>query len=195
MSSPDPALHLIVGPNGAGRSTFFARVVGPATGLDFVNADVIAADRWPGAEVEHAYAAARLAAAERDRLIDARCSFVAETVFSHRSKVDLLRRAERASFRVALHVVLIPEELAVARVVSRVAHGGHHVPENKVRERFARLWDHVVEAIEIVDGASVYDNSRAADPFRLVASYRRGRTIGNPDWPAWTPTVLQHTGP
>lgn len=188
--SPDPVLHLIAGPNGAGKTTFYGTVLGPVTHLDFVNADAIAADRWPGAEVEHAYEAAALAAEDRARRIAARQSFATETVFSHESKVALLRDAVQAGYRVILHVVLIPEELAVARVVDRVANGGHAVPEDKVRARFGRLWRHVRDAIAVVDEARVYDNSRAGEPFRLVASYLNGRVIGSPEWPSWAPPDL-----
>ena len=81
---------------------------------------------------------------------------------------------------IVLHVVLIPEDLAVARVASRVGHGGHDVPEDKVRARFHRLWGHLHAAIELVDEARVYDNSRARRPFRLIASYRHGFLIGDP---------------
>lgn len=56
-----PVLHLTVGPNGAGKSTWFTRVIGPATRLPFVNADQIAAQRWPGEEMAHAYDAAEAA--------------------------------------------------------------------------------------------------------------------------------------
>ncbi len=95
----DPVLHVIAGPNGAGKSTFFARVLGSITHLPFINADEIAAARWPGHEVEHAYEAAAFAAAERQARIAARESFATETVFSHESKVDLLHKAEAAGYR------------------------------------------------------------------------------------------------
>ncbi|HEY5881702.1 MAG TPA: AAA family ATPase, partial [Nakamurella sp.] len=65
MSGTDPVLHVIAGPNGAGKSTLYSAVLGPATHLAFVNADLIATQRWPGAETVHAYSAATLAAEER----------------------------------------------------------------------------------------------------------------------------------
>jgi predicted ABC-type ATPase len=190
----DPVLHVIAGPNGAGKTTFYLKVLGPVTHLDFVNADLVAADRWPDAQVEHAYDAAALAAEDRARRIAAGESFATETVFSHESKVALLRDAEAAGYRVVLHVVLIPEDLAVARVVDRVANGGHDVPEDKVRARFGRLWRHLREAIALVDEAHVYDNTTAAEPFRLVASYLHGQVIGSPGWPPWAPADLRATG-
>lgn len=66
-----PVLHVLAGPNGAGKSTLAGRVLQPQTYLPIVNADAIAAERWPDAQVEHAYEAARLAAIERDRLLAA----------------------------------------------------------------------------------------------------------------------------
>ncbi|MFC9557018.1 AAA family ATPase [Rhodococcus sp. NPDC056960] len=189
--SPDPVLHAIAGPNGAGKTTFYELVLRPVTHMDFVNADVIAAARWPNEAATHAYEAAALAAEERAQRISQRRSFVAETVFSHESKLDLLRDAERAGFHVTLHVILIPEELAVARVLDRVANGGHHVPEEKIRARFGRLWDLLHAAIATADHAYVYDNTTAATPFRLVASFTNGHPIDDPRWPSWTPPALR----
>ena len=191
---PDPVLHLIAGPNGAGKTTFYEKILGPTTNLAFVNADVIAEERWPRAAVEHAYDADALAAAERTKRIRDRASFATETVFSHESKLALIHEAQDAGYRVTLHIVLIPEALAVARVVNRVAEGGHHVPEEKVRARFGRLWIHLRDAIALVGEARVYDNTTAGDPFRLVATYMNGRLVSTPQWPAWTPQALREAG-
>lgn len=187
----DPVLHLLVGPNGAGKSTFFERVLGPSTHLEFVNADVIAASHWPGREVERAYDAARLAAEAREALIATRQSFAAETVFSHDSKVDLVHRCVEQGYLVSLHVILVPADLAVARVRNRVDVGGHAVPEEKIRDRYARLWTLVRAAITLTHEAFVYDNSRAATPFRLVATFRSGQLTGDAAWPTWTPNELR----
>lgn len=180
-----PVLHLIAGPNGSGKSTFVDRVLAPPTNLPFVNADLIAAERWPDATVDHAYEAARAAAEERQRLMTDRASFIAETVFSHPSKVDLVTQAVSLGYVVHLHVMLVPVDLSVNRVGERVRRGGHEVPETKIRQRYERLWPLVVEARVAADRTAFYDNSRAATPFRLVASYERGRQIGTPTWPAW----------
>ncbi len=188
---PDPVLHLLAGPNGAGKSTLFADVIGPATHLQFVNADLIAAEHWPDDPVARSYDAATLAAERRAELIDARASFVTETVFSHPSKLELVQVATDAGYLVTLHVVLVPEALAVARVANRAAVGGHTVPEDKIRARYLRLWPLVAEAIGIVDDAMIYDNSRAARPFRVVATFHHGSTLGVPAWPPWTPAALR----
>ena len=106
----------------------------------FVNADEIAAQRWPDDQLAHSYEAARIAAATRARLIQLGRPLIAETVFSHPSKLDLLRDAAVAGFFMALHVLMVPEDLSVARVAYRVAAGGHDVPVDKIRQRHRRLW-------------------------------------------------------
>lgn len=168
-------------------------VVGPTTHLEFVNADLIAAQRWPDDAAARSYDAAVVAAERRSELTEASSSFVTETVFSHASKLDLVHAAVDAGYLVTLHIVMVPEALAVARVANRVEVGGHAVPEHKVRKRYARLWPLVAAAIGVVDAATVYDNSRAATPFRVVASFEHGSVVGKTDWPVWTPEALRYT--
>lgn len=186
-----PLLHLLAGPNGAGRSSYVHDVLTPATGLPFINADEIAAERWPDAQVEHAYEAARIAEDRRRDLIAQSASFISETVFSHPSKVRLVADARDAGYLVHLHVIVVPVELAVQRVLDRVRRGGHAVPEQKIRDRHARLWDHVGAAIRIADVTEVFDNSRVRVPFRRCARFEGGALIGSASWPAGTPAPLR----
>ncbi len=188
-----PVLHLLAGPNGAGKSTFVTRILQPSTHLPFINADEIAARRWPGREADHGYQASRAAASEREQMIAAGGSFISETVFSHPSKVDLLDHARNEGYLTHLHIILISEELAILRVRDRVRRGGHHVPEEKIRDRYARLWDLLALSIRTVDHAWVYDNELARAPFRMVAEYARGRSVARPAWPGWTPTALRNS--
>lgn len=184
-------LDLIVGPNGAGKTTLFERVIAPARpGLPFVNADRIAADRWPGEEQERSYDAAEVAAAARQALIDARLDFCAETVFSHPSKVDLVATATDAGYDVVLHVVMIPLELCAPRVAHRVAAGGHDVPADKLAARYERLWGLVVAAVPRCRRAVFYDNAGDDGPDE-VACYRYGLPDYPPRWPVWTPEALR----
>jgi len=188
----DPVLHLLAGPNGAGKSTLHEAVLGPATHLESVNAEVIAAQRWPQNPADRAYEPATMAAQRRSDLIGGRTSFVTETVFTHRSKLELVDAAAHAGYLVTLHVVMVPEALAVARVADRVRVGGHAVPEDKVRQRYQRLWPLVASAIWVVDTTVVYDNSRARRPFEIVATFERGSAVGKTHWPTWTPDPLRN---
>lgn len=186
---------LVVGPNGAGKSTFVELTLGPLLPCSvFVNADEIARHRWPADPEHHAYDAALVAAETRDRLVALGRSFIAETVFSHPSKLELIRTAKRSGFSVALHVVLIPEDLAVERVERRVMAGGHDVPEDTIRARHRRLWPLVATAIGLADTATVYDNSRLRGP-RIVGQFTGGVVVGSPSWPEWTPEALVRRRP
>lgn len=186
-----PVLHLIVGPNGAGRSTLYDKLIGPTTQLDFVNADEIARARWPGEEMERSYDAAILAARERISRIAERRSFAAETVFSHESKLELIDHARAHGYLVVLHVVIIPEALAVARVADRVRVGGHGVPEDKIRSRYHRVWPLIADAVGRVDEAHVYDNSTTSAALRQVVSVVRGQPVSAPAWPDWVPGQIR----
>lgn len=187
-------LDLIVGPNGAGKSTFVEFVLAEhRPGVTFVNADLIAAARWPEDPLLHGHDAAEAAERAREALLLRGEPFIAETVASHPSKVDLVRRARGAHYHVHLVVVAVPEELAVARVAARVEDGGHDVPEDKVRARWHRLWAHVVEMIELASSAEVFDNSGAGPA--TVATFVEGDPVGRPRWPAWAPDDLTRRWP
>ncbi len=182
-------LDLVVGPNGAGKSTFVEFVLADRRpGVQFVNADVIAAQRWPGDPMAHGHEAAAAAERIRNELIARGEPFIAETVASHESKIELVHRARRAGYHVHLLVVAVPEEISVERVVLRVASGGHDVPEQTIRARHRRLWNNVVKMIELADTAEVFDNA-GPDPV-TVATFVTGDVIGRPRWPTWTPEPL-----
>jgi predicted ABC-type ATPase len=183
-------LDLVAGPNGVGKSTFVELTLAPLLpGSVFVNADEIAKGRWPDDPSAHAYEAALIAAETRDRLIELGRPFIAETVFSPPSKLELIDTARAAGYTVVLHVLLIPEELAVQRVAYRVCAGGHPLAEKKIRERYRRLWALVAEAIRRCEQATVYGNSGIKGP-RIVAQMTEGFIVGSPAWPRWTPHAL-----
>ncbi len=183
-------LDLIVGPNGAGKSTFVEFVLrGVRPAAPFVNADEIAKVRWPDDPAAHSYEAARVAERTRAHLIASGQPFIAETVFSHPSKLELIDSAHGAGFTVSLQVLLVPEELAVARVAQRVVDGGHAVPEEKIRSRHRRLWPLVADAVLRSDTARVWDNTRADGPDE-IALFAGGVPLGPCRWPGWTPPAL-----
>jgi predicted ABC-type ATPase len=61
-------------------------------------------------------------------------------------------------------------DLAVARVAVRVQAGGHHIPENTIRQRYTRSLHNFFELYRpAVSHWEFYDNSTATSP-RLVAA-------------------------
>ena len=164
-----PTLFLIAGPNGAGKTTFYDTVLRSRVAAPFINADRIQIDELRNASPEAAYEAAAIAADRRTQRLEAGESFVTETVFSHPSKLELLHGARSLGYRlVVFHVGLASADLAVARVRERVKEGGHTVPEDKIRTRFARNQPLIREAVLMADYSSVYDASRLNQPPRLL---------------------------
>lgn len=187
-------LDLVVGSNGAGKSTFVDHVLLPCLPHKaFVNADEIAKVYWPGDEHEKSKVAARLAEVVRTAFLEMEEPFIAETVFSHPSKVDLIRDAIGAGYRVHLHVLMLTEDDAVARVARRVEQGGHDVREDKIRSRYQRLWVNVVAAVALCETAALYDNTGSSPV--LVARFSGGIPQGVISWPAWTPGPLTAAWP
>lgn len=182
-----PLLHLLAGPNGSGKTTFYEHLLKPVTGLPFINADVIAREQWPDADRDHSYEAAELAADRRKAMIDGRQSFIAETVFSHPSKLQLIEQAQRAGFIVIVHIIMVPLPLSMRRVEARIRHGGHSVPLDKQRERYPRVWPLVTKALQLADEGFAYDNSSAKSPYRIVAHFENGKLLGEASWPPWSP--------
>jgi len=194
---PDgPWLIVLAGPNGAGKSTFFD-VFLRRRGFRFVNADLIARGLPGDDRADVAYRAAGLAEIERRALVARGDTFVMETVFSDPAgaKLGLLRDARARGYRVAfVYIGLAGAPLSQARVIQRVAQGGHDVPDDKIRKRLPRSLENARQALQFVDAAWVLDNSDADHPFQLVATTRAGQVIHIvPSAPRWCRRILPRT--
>lgn len=192
--STQRTLVVLAGPNGAGKSTFFERRL-RMTGLRFVNADLLAKAIAPEDPAGASYAAAQVADAQRRALITKGESFCMETVFSDPAgdKLTFLREAMTGGYRVVLLFIgLESPELSQARVISRVATGGHDVPDEKIFSRFPRTLANLEQAARFVDETNLYDNSDARNPYRLIGRLERGVTVErHSPIPVWAATVLK----
>ena len=195
-----PVFYLLAGPNGAGKSTLYRSAV--SAGLLPADAEFVNADLHEAASLQHitdpeersAHARAWANARRTACLVHGR-SFVSETVFSHPSKLALMRDARAAGFAVVLLVVCVndPRQL-LGRVAQRVAEGGHDVPPERILARYPRTLMYLQDAIPLADLAFLYDTSGAgrqgiSGP-KLVARWREGIwtwQVSRP--PAWAKKV------
>jgi predicted ABC-type ATPase len=90
-----------------------------------------------------------------------------------------------------------------------VAHGGHDIPADKIRERWNRSRENLIRLLPLIDHLRVYDNSKDADPAEglkpepiLLLEMQRGKITapadlsGAPDWirPIIAAAIHLHTG-
>lgn len=178
MSEKRPIMYMIAGPNGAGKSTLHKTVIEPSVSAPFINADVIQRDELKNPSMEAAYKAAAIAEERRREYLANKTSFVTESTFSHPSKLELLQDAKDHGFRVVVyHVNVRSPELSVKRVGSRFKKGGHDVPEDKIRERYARNPVLIRQAMLLADRGFVYDNSALGKPPELAVAFRSGEVV------------------
>lgn len=171
ISLSRPLFVVLAGPNGSGKSTSAATLL-PST-VTFVNADEIAKGLpgYPsgGADVE----AGRIALGLMDELAERRDDFATETTLASRSLAARAERLKREGYHFRLLFLWSPSpDLSVARVASRVAAGGHHVPEEVIRRRYrAGLLNFQTLYRPLADSWVVYDNTRISGLRRIAEGH------------------------
>jgi predicted ABC-type ATPase len=184
-------LWMLVGGNGAGKSTFYQQILAPL-GMPFINADLIAREVYPDNPEANSYNAARLAEAMRMEALQDGKSFCFETVFSHPSKIDFIAQAKALGYSIVLVFIHVDDVmLNKARVKHRAHDGGHDVPEDKITSRIPRTLENVKSALPLCDEVRVLDNSSLEKPFRQVLSFRQGvaKSLVSP-LPQWAEFLL-----
>lgn len=108
----------------------------------------------------NSYNVAFIAELLRSKLIENNESYSFETVFSHSSKVDLIRRANNSGYNSYLYFISTNSaDINISRVNQRVAKGGHPVPEDKIISRYNRSLENLFPAIKIAHRSYIFDNS------------------------------------
>lgn len=173
-----PTMIVLAGPNGAGKSTLYETRVAPSFAGPFINADIIQRDELRDPSPAASYEAANIASSRRADYLTQGRDFVTETVFSHPSKLELIDEARNQGFTViVMHVGVDTPDLSIARVGTRVEEGGHIVPEDKIRARYARGAPLIRTAILKADRGMVFDNSRLNQPPSHCLTFAHGRLI------------------
>jgi predicted ABC-type ATPase len=128
----------------------------------------------------------------RKRLLAEKKRFSFETVFSHPSKLDIMKRAAEAGYKVYLYFVSTESpEINKFRVAARVAKGGHHVPPDKIESRYYRSLELLYDASQLSYRAFYFDNSVEGADFKMFAHFKKEGnkktwdTITKKDIPRW----------
>ena len=156
MNHPEkPDLHVIVGPNGSGKSSIIN-----STGLTvncplIINPDNFVRQFSEIEDVTDRYIAAmEYCREQREMLLEMGVSFGFETVGSHPEKLEFIKHAKLRGYRI--HIIFVDSgnpELSIQRIKMRVAKGGHDVPVDKVRSRYAKVINLLPDYFDVGDTA------------------------------------------
>jgi len=124
----------------------------------------------------------------RKRLLKERKKFSFETVFSHTSKVDIIKEAEKLGYKVYLYFISTENpEINVYRVKEvRIKQKGHDVPEEKIRSRYYRSMNLLYQASQYAYQSYYFDNSADGKDYRLFAHFKLNRN-GEKIWDKLVP--------
>ena len=202
--SDKPVIHVLSGVNGAGKSS-----IGESEfrneGLSVFNPDTIAQqirDLHPDISLTVANAHAwQIGKSLLEQAIAGGQDYRFETTLGGRTIAQLLEKAAHSGHRLQVWFCgLASADLHIRRVRSRVAHGGHDIPVEKIRERWNRSRENLIRLLPLIDHLRVYDNSQEADPIAgrqpqpvLLLEMQRGKITAPADLsnaPDWVQPII-----
>lgn len=138
MTEESPKVVVIGGPNGAGKTTIARRLL-PKVGIrTFVNADIIAQGLSMFDSESVALAAGRIMLSRLRELASEESYFAFETTLASRTFATWLKSLIALRYEFDLYCVWVPSpDVSINRIRNRVLHGGHFVPDDTVRRRYA----------------------------------------------------------
>lgn len=190
-----PQILVVAGTNGAGKSSIAGAVLTRCFNPDEAARRLLEQD--PNLEQHEANSIAwHWNKHLLERAIDNHDTYRFETTLGGKTITALLERALDSGFDVRVwYAGLSSPELHIARVRSRVARGGHGIPERAIRRRYDDSRKNLIRLLPRLQELRVYDNSQDADPANgsapsptLVLHLVRGAIIGpgdlsgTPDW-------------
>jgi predicted ABC-type ATPase len=183
VAAQRPFCLCLAGPNGSGKSTLAAGLKASFSLHHWIDPDQIAksiADLRRETTISETVSRDAFNQARNTRCTygsDLR-DFGFETVFSHGSNLAFLRALKDIGYEIHLYYVSTDDVgINVKRIRNRVMRGGHDVPEDKVRERYARSLLLLSLAVRDCDRVVFFDNSR---PLQIVGSSEiAGRHAGD----------------
>jgi predicted ABC-type ATPase len=170
-------VYIIAGPNGSGKTTFAVKFLPDyAKCPNFVNADLIAQGLSPFSPRAAAIKAGKLVLEQIHRFADNGADFAFETTLSEKLYTNLFRSLKTKGYKIHLFFLWLPDvDLAVSRIKSRVAQGGHDVPSNDILRRFDRSVHNFFKLYQpLVDSWMLFDN---AGPIPVLIAERKNGKI------------------
>ncbi|WP_435021014.1 zeta toxin family protein [Tundrisphaera sp. TA3] len=179
-----PTIFVIAGPNGAGKSTCSPLYIPP--GMAYLNADEVAKTlpNYPSSAAD--LEAGRIVLDQMADLESRGEGFAFETTLATRALASRVARLRVSGYLFHLVYVWSPNvDFSIRRVAARVRAGGHHIPEDTIRRRYAAGLANFFSLYRpLADHWEMVDNSNRGLP-RLIAAGSLGDTMIVEDSELW----------
>lgn len=168
MSATPVCITVLSGPNGGGKSSVAGALL-RRRGSEYYNPDEVTREillEDPFLEPEAANSLAWLQGKRLlEKAISDRLNFTFETTLGGNTIPALLRAAADSGLALRFwFVALGSAELHIARVKARVKHGGHDIPEVKIRQRYDKSRANLIQLLPHLSELRLFDNSVDGDP-------------------------------
>lgn len=166
MAAARPFIFVLAGVNGAGKSSLGGALLAEH-GLTWFNPDSYARELAATLGLPIAEANGQAWEFGRQRLqaaLEQGGNYAFETTLGAHTIPALLVQAAASHDVVMIFCGLSSVEQHIARVRQRVAHGGHDIPEERIRARWTASRAHLIELLPHLHHLQVFDNSQEAAP-------------------------------
>tara|TARA_Y100000588_G_scaffold70132_1_gene71924 strand:+ start:450 stop:1073 length:624 start_codon:yes stop_codon:yes gene_type:complete len=168
-----PRLRLIAGPNGSGKTTLTNELRNKYDVPlgQYVNPDEIELtlhEHVPD-PVNRSKLAQKIATGQREMWLEKKISHSYESVMSHPSHLEYIKKANEIGFKSYLYYVCIADpEINIGRVDERVQQGGHPVPSDKILSRYERSLTQLFDMAKQCHRVYFFDNTDLLVPIAEV---------------------------
>ena len=155
-------LYIIAGCNGAGKTTASFTILPEILNCrEFVNADEIAKGLSPFQPETVSFESGRIMLERIEELFKAKVDFAFETTLATKSYRGKIESAKASGYNVTLLFFWLQNvDLAMERVKTRVAEGGHNIETEIIKRRYINGIQNLFKIyLPIVDEAMIFDNS------------------------------------
>ncbi len=148
---------------------------------EFVNADEIAKGLSPCQPETVSFHAGRIMLQRIDELIKSNADFAFETTLTTLSYQQTILAAKRKGYNITLLFFWLNDvNLAIERVKTRVAEGGHSIPEETITRRYNKGVQNLLTIfVDLCDYWLVIDNSNKPYSFIAEGNHRVENSIFN----------------
>jgi len=168
---------IVAGGNGVGKTTFALEFLLEKPDYEFLNADEIAKELSPDDPQNRKISAGKIFFQKLDEYVRDGKSFLIESTLSGRYLIKLIGSLKEKDYQVRIMFIFVDSsDILIERIAERVQKGGHFVPDEDVRRRFARGKRNFFDLYEnLADKWFLYYNT--GSDFQLTAIGERHKMV------------------